>query len=446
MRQTNTIYMRLWSAAGRSLRAPAVLLAVLAGITAPAHAVQVGVAACDITPDVKRYQVPMAGYGARGGEPSTGVHDAISAKVLYFVDGDTRMALVTTDLRSVTPALKDQIIAKAAGSGLTRENLLVCASHNHSGPSIYPEKFWQLQFGVYDPAMVEEMSGRIAEAIGRARASLFEAKTGSGQTMLEGFTRNRRWEYDEEARQAAGETPQINPRLWVMRVDDAAGRTRAVLIHFATHPTILGADNFEISSEWPGALQRRMEAEFPGAVALFANGAQGDQAPAGAQGADAFAKAEDFGSRVAARATEVARAIATGASFAIGFHHLDAPLGEPTFSEASKTGQYAFMLPMALEALPRHAEIQVLRIGEIALVGLPGEPICEVGLAAEAALRDAGIREPIAVGLANDYLGYILNEKEYAHGGYEVDQRSYYGPTLGTRIAQFAAAAIRSTK
>ncbi len=134
------------------------------------------------------------------------------------------------------------------------------------------------------------------------------------------------------------------------------------------------------------------------------------------------------------------------ANIAAAVHESTPPLIEPTFSEASKTGQYAFMLPMALEALPRHAEIQVLRIGEIALVGLPGEPICEVGLAAEAALRDAGIREPIAVGLANDYLGYILNEKEYAHGGYEVDQRSYYGPTLGTRIAQFAAAAIRSTK
>jgi hypothetical protein len=100
------------------------------------------------------------------------------------------------------------------------------------------------------------------------------------------------------------------------------------------------------------------------------------------------------------------------------------------------------MEPMALEALPRRAEVQVLQIGDAALAGLPGEPICEVGLATESALRDAGIAEPITIGLANDYVGYILNAKEYGHGGYEVDQRSFYGPTLGERIAEFAAEAV----
>jgi hypothetical protein len=408
----------------------------------PAPAMQAGVAACDITPDVYRYRVPMAGYGARSGKPSTGVHDALSAKVLYLVDGETRMALVTTDLRSVTPELKNQILQKAAGSGLTRETLLVCASHDHSGPSFYPEKFWQLQFGVCEPEIVENMSSRIAEAIAKARTSLFEARAGSAQTMIEGFTHNRRWEYDLESRKAAGETPQTNPRLWVLRVDDAEGRPRAILVNFATHPTILGADNFEISSEWPGVLQRRLESVFEGAVALYTNGAEGDQAPEGAQGADGFAKVDDFGSRLAARAAELVKTITTKPDVVLAIHHLDAPLGEPSFSSASKKGPYAFMEPMAMEVLPRQAEIHVLRIGDVGLAGLPGEAICEVGLATEAALREAGVAEPITVGLANDYIGYIVNEKEYAHGGYEVDQRSYYGPTLGARIAAFAAKAV----
>lgn len=413
--------------------------AVSFGVAAgSADAVRVGVATCDITPDVTKYDVPMAGYGARGGRPSTGVHDPISAKVLYFEDGDTRMALVTTDLRSVTPDLKNQIIAKADGSGLTRQNLLVCASHNHSGPSIYAEKFWRIQFGVYDPAIVEEMSDRIAEAIGRARGAMFEAQVGHAKATIEGFTRNRRWEYDQAAREAAGETPAVNPRLWVLRIDDDAGNIRAVLVNFATHPTILGADNFEISAEWPGVLQRRLETALPGAIALYTNGAEGDQSPAGAQGADDFAKVEDFGSRLASAAAELARTVTTQPDATIAYHHVDAPLGEPAFSEAARNGPYAFMEPMALEALPRHAELQVLRIGDAALAGLPGEPICEVGLAAEAALRDAGVAEPITVGLANDYIGYILNAKEYAHGGYEVDQRSYYGPTLGERIAELS--------
>lgn len=413
-----------------------------AGVWTPAAALEAGVAACDITPDVHQYDVPMAGYGARNGKPSTGVHDSISAKVLYLQDGDTRMALVTADLRSVTPQLKNQIIEKAAGSGLTRDNLLVCASHDHSGPSFYPEKFWQLQFGVSDPAIVDYMSTQIAQAIADAQKFLFEAQVGSAQAMVDGFTRNRRWEYDLDARKTAGESPQTNPRLWVMRVDDASGSPRAILVNFATHPTILGADNFEISAEWPGVLQRRLEAAYPDAVALFTNGAEGDQAPAGARGENDFARVQDFGSRLAEHAAKLVGSIRTRPGVDIAFHHRDAPLGEPSFSEAARNGQYAFMEPMAMEVLPRHAEIQILQIGDIALTGVPGEPICEVGRATEAALKDAGVPEPIVIGLANDYIGYILNAKEYAHGGYEVDQRSYYGPTLGKRIAESAAGAV----
>jgi hypothetical protein len=79
-------------------------------------------------------------------------------------------------------------------------------------------------------------------------------------------------------------------------------------------------------------------------------------------------------------------------------------------------------------------------------VGVPGEPICEVGRAVEEAVRKAGIEQPITVGLSNDYIGYIVNAKEYAHAGYEVDQRSYYGPTLGERIAEAAGETARAAK
>ncbi|MDQ1257668.1 MAG: hypothetical protein QG656_2274, partial [Candidatus Hydrogenedentes bacterium] len=82
------------------LLAAAILLVF---VMASAGTLDVSVARCDITPDVAAYRVPMAGYGSRMGRPSTGVHDPLLAKVLYFSDGDTKMALVTADLRSCTP-------------------------------------------------------------------------------------------------------------------------------------------------------------------------------------------------------------------------------------------------------------------------------------------------------------------------------------------------------
>jgi len=69
-------------------------------------ALDVGAASCDITPDVTAHKVPLAGYGARKSQPSTGIHDPLHAKVLFLLDGKKSMALVTCDLRSVTPLLK----------------------------------------------------------------------------------------------------------------------------------------------------------------------------------------------------------------------------------------------------------------------------------------------------------------------------------------------------
>ena len=58
----------------------------------------------------------------------------------------------------------------------------------------------------------------------------------------------------------------------------------------------------------------------------------------------------------------------------------------------------------------------------------------------------AGFEEAVPLGLTNDYIGYLVNEQEYAHGGYEVDARSYYGPGLGTFIAESAGRAAVKTK
>src|SRR5436190_14622713 len=107
-------------------------VALLLGLSF-AQALDVGVASCDITPDVTAHQVPLAGYGARKGKPSTGVHDPLRAKVLLLRDGKKSMALVTCDLRSVSPLLKQQALQKASELGLSADTLFMCASHTHDG-------------------------------------------------------------------------------------------------------------------------------------------------------------------------------------------------------------------------------------------------------------------------------------------------------------------------
>jgi hypothetical protein len=146
---------------------------------------------------------------------------------------------------------------------------------------------------------------------------------------------------------------------------------------------------------------------------------------------------------VAERAQALARGIDTKPDQQIGIVRITPDLPPIGFSPGAQNGPYKSYEPAAKEALPKQAEIQVLRIGDVALAGLPGEPICEVGMETQKQVAAVGFKNALTIGLANDYVGYIVNEKEYPHGGYEVDQRSYYGPGLGAFLASKAGEAAR---
>lgn len=418
-----------------SVRCSKIILCVLLLFSTYGMALEIGTGVADITPDTTAYKVPMAGYGSRLGRPAKGVHDPLHAKVLYLTDGTQRMALITVDLRSSTPEFKRQIVSKTSDLGLTQDNVFIAASHTHDGPSMYPEKFWQMQFGKYDPAIVDIMTTAIAKAVHEAAASTQPARMGYAATLAEGLTRNRRWGYDTEKREAAGESPVVEPRLTVMRFDAMNGDCLALTVHFAAHPTILGADNMLLSAEWPGVLQRELEQTFPGRKALYLNGAEGDQSPVADEGADDFERMENYGKKLAAQAAELAATIETKPDMPIGFAYGTPDLPPLTFPQGAER-KYQAYAKAAQEALPKQAPLQVLRIGPVTLAGLPGEPIMEVGQAVENKLKEMGAEHPLAVGLVNDYIGYIVNENEYAHGGYEVESRSYYGPGLGRFILE----------
>ena len=60
--------------------------------------------------------------------------------------------------------------------------------------------------------------------------------------------------------------------------------------------------------------------------------------------------------------------------------------------------------------------VQCMRVGDLAIVALPGEPFCETGLAIKAR---SPFRTTMLVGMANDYAGYLPTEEQHALGGYE---------------------------
>jgi hypothetical protein len=224
-----------------------------------------GIARVEITPPIGH---EMGGYSERK-HGATGVHDPLYATVLLIESGKTSIALVTCDLRSFVSTRVGDLARQRFGVGTT----LIASSHTHSGPLT-----WELRSPWY--AQAED---KMVEAIGIARKNMFPATLGisSGEIYL-GHNRRKivdgkgvMWWRNAEALPSH----PLDPTVYALVVKDDRGKTRAVLVNYACHPSVLGPDNYEHSADYPGAMRRAVESQIPGATALFIQGAAGDINP-----------------------------------------------------------------------------------------------------------------------------------------------------------------------
>ncbi|HTE18587.1 MAG TPA: neutral/alkaline non-lysosomal ceramidase N-terminal domain-containing protein, partial [Armatimonadota bacterium] len=176
-------------------------LLLLCGVPARAGELRAGVARVDITPPVG---TPLGGYAGRLGRGSTGVHDPIHAKALVLDDGVTRLAVITTDLVGTNPEMTRRV---AEAAKFPPGQLLLCASHTHSGPGAYGKPlFATLTLGAYREKVFDLLATGIARALTQAIEGLQPARLAIGEVPLRGFQRNRR------------KTGWRDTALWLMRV------------------------------------------------------------------------------------------------------------------------------------------------------------------------------------------------------------------------------------
>ena len=90
----------------------------------------------------------------------------------------------------------------------------------------------------------------------------------------------------------------------------------------------------------------------------------------------------------------------------------------------------------------RETWLQVLRIGDVAIVGVPAEYFTQLGLDIK---NRSPFRHTYIAELANDWIGYLPNLEGHKLGGYQVwtGYHSYAEPGTGERIADEAARMLR---
>lgn len=376
-----------------------------------------GAARVEITPPAG---VPLAGYGKRLGQGATGVHDRLYTKALALSNGQQQVILVTSDLLAITHE-----ITEAVYKGITREiplvpeALMVTASHNHSGPGALARKFWEgFAAGRYDP----ELFDRITDAMVRAAVQAYRRMAPAG--ISGGFL-----PVPEHIRNRMVPGGPVDPALSFLKIRPRQG-SPITLVNYSAHATVLPAANDQFSGDYPGALQRWLESRTGGMV-LFTAGAVGDQAPRPPAGQDFFERSEKMGRQLAHAVLGAPPGAPQQTIVPIIAAHRKIPL-PPTQLRIEPGHRLPFFLGDFL--FDRWTVIQVIRIGQTLLVGVPCDLSSEAGLAIKQYARQRNLNAVI-VGFANDYIGYVIPEKYYDTDAYEA-RLSFNGPYMGSYLKQ----------
>ena len=211
-----------------------------------------GVAKVDITP-AEVVGVTVIGHRRE----VTGVRDPLRAGVLILDDGETKAAIVTLD----TIGAWDDMVKLARENieqetGVPAANILVAASHNHSGPGYAEDPRWASD-------LIKKLTAAAKDAAGRLRT----VSIGYGEDRI-GFSINRRKVIDGRAVARLNPDGLNDPRVKVLRFDDGKSLTpMAVMMHAVCHPCFFTWGD-KGSPPYPKGYPK-MSADFPGEAQTF---------------------------------------------------------------------------------------------------------------------------------------------------------------------------------
>lgn len=388
-----------------------------------------GVSKSVITPN---RSCELAGFAARV-QPCLGVLEDVYVRALVLAEGQSTYALVVCDLLGFEPAF-DRHLRWRLRAEADLEGVILSCTHTHSAPASMP----LIGCGQVDEVWRGELLEKVVETVLQAKANCqpVEFFWGKGTTTI--AMNRRRWTgertlllglVDELALQAG----PVDRDLILLQWRSLEGQPIATLVHCACHPVSLGHENRYISQDFPGfTLSALREKGLLGEI-LFLQGCCGDLNPAIYQRGEG--ECRRIGVQLAEDCLKVVEQFQPSKTSPIRFMERDLEL--------------SYRNP-PVEAEPVRVNSSALLLGEVALVTLPGEPFCELGMEIKKA---SPVECTLVAGYANGNAGYLPTRSEYPRGGYEVEEAyKYYGypdcwaPSVGESLVANALEMIQSLK
>ncbi len=404
-----------------------------------ASALHVGAAISNITPKLGTHMA-----GSFTDRLADDVNDELNSRAIVLQNDDTAIAIVVLDL---IVALKEDLgIAKQRASELTGipvESIFISCTHTHTGVATTG-----LLGAPRDEQYMSWAMEKAADAVKLAYNRLRPARIGHASGSCPEETHNRRWHMQDGTvktnpgyqnpdlvRPAGPADPEVAVAVFI---DDDCNPI-AALTNYSLHyvgggsGTSISADYFAAFAQ---ALQRIAGSDF---VAIMANGCCGDinncdfARPArehphpyyqvqrvanvvASRAYGAWQQIRDFESEVTLGAATEMMDFTRRESTEEELQQAREILAEPDDHEVGDQVYANEVLEVDKEPLVRPTPIMGLCIGDLGIVGLPGEIFVEYGLQVKAASPFA---RTMTVELATDYLGYCATDVALVEGSYE---------------------------
>lgn len=262
--------------------------------TAHAQAWSIGQAKVDITGPATG--VGMMGYGQLQ-QTTAGIHTRLWSRAFVIENPNLDdanhqqiVAIATVDLCFVTHAVKAAVIQSLQtklAKTFDYNNVLIQASHTHSGPGGYAHHHF---FNITTLGFVKENFNFIVTGITNSIVEAYERRTSAKAFLasddLNGTQLNRSpaaWKLNPEAQN--GEVKETNTKMSQLSFESADGAAIGLINWFALHNTSISNAARWISSDNKGLAAFKFETHMKSSqgtnnfVAAFGNSNEGDASP-----------------------------------------------------------------------------------------------------------------------------------------------------------------------
>lgn len=417
----------------------------------------IGVGRSVITPFL---DVPMAGYYYP--RSADGVHDDLYAKAVIFDDGRDQIVLIACDVVEIPRAVAEKARERIAQQlKIPAGHVLISATHSHTGP-----------------VMVEEyrtnLSHWIADSVMTARSRMKPARLFTAMEQESSLPHYRRYLMQDGAvvtnpgflnQKVIKPLGPIDPRVGLLYAVDALEQPLMSWVNYAMHQDTVGGTL--ISADYAYFLSQLLgRVKGPGMLTIFTIGAAGNinhwdvKRPGPQRGfEEACRLGEVVGSAVIRGYTHLEPVTFSGLKALSQILELPVQSSTPVEIEIArkilstppppdvdftlervKAGRVAELQEKNLKNI--QAELQVLSIGQVAIVGIPGELFVELGLAIQ---KRSPFPSTFIVELANGSIDYIPTREAYQQGAYE-DTSARLGAGSGEKMVDKAVEMLRQLK